>query len=100
MLTTAKNYVLGLFIKEVLNDPIYKTYYCYKVVDNHNDNIITSVMCHTQAMIFEVGLRQKILLGEIISFEIIAQGDEDEVTEEKYLTEKLLKIEFNQDVKE
>ena len=90
MLQQAKNYVLSKLIKRVLNDPVYKTYYCYKVLDNKCDYLISSVMCHDQAMIFEIGLRQKKVLNEIVSFEIIAKGDEDDVTEEKYLEEKLI----------
>ena len=90
MLQQAKNYVLSKLIKRVLNDPVYKTYYCYKVLDNKGDYLISSVMCHDQAMIFEIGLRQKQVLNEIVSFEIIAKGDEDDVTEEKYLEEKLI----------
>lgn len=91
MLKQAKTYVLSKFIKRVLNDPVYKTYYCYKILDNKDDYLISSVMCHGQAMIFEIGLRQKKVLNEIISFEIIAQGSEDEVTEEKYHEENYIK---------
>lgn len=94
MLKQAKNYILGKLVREVLADPVYKTWYCYKVTNKNNDSLISSVMCHEQKEIFETGLRQKVVLGEIVTFEIIAEGDEDEVTEEKYFTEQLLKTQL------
>lgn len=92
MLNSFKQWGLSSAARAMLKDPVHKNFYCFKVIDDMGDVLISSVMCHNQYLIFQAGLRQKVVTGEVSHFEIIARGDEDSVAEEKYLTEKRLKV--------
>ncbi len=76
------NWLLGKTIKQIENDPVYKSYYCLKIVDNRGDIIISPVIDH--AFLHRVvlpGLNLGIASKIIKSYEYLAcRLSEEEAT--------------------
>lgn len=77
---------LGKLIKQIENDPVYKSYYCLKIIDNRGDIIISPVIDHAfLTRIVTPGLNLAISARTIKSYEYLAsQVSEDEATDLMY----------------
>lgn len=77
---------LGKLVKRMLADPVYKNYYCLRVVDNRGEIIVTPVIDHdflTKVVI--PGLTVGLASRSIKSFEYLASRlSEDEATDIMY----------------
>lgn len=80
------DFVLSKTVKRILEDPVFKSYYCLKIVDCRGDVVLSPVIDHgflTRVVV--PGLNIGIASKTIKSYEYIAsQVSEDEATDALY----------------
>lgn len=78
------NVVLSKLALGILNDPVYKDFYVLKSVAANGDIVLSPVMDHGNYLIYESGLRNKVITREIKDFCTLGRGSEDEMTDLLY----------------
>ncbi len=80
------NWLLGKTIRQIENDPVYKSYYCLKIVDGRGDIIISPVIDHAfLTRVVAPGLNLGIAAKTIKEYEYLAARlSEEEATEIMY----------------
>lgn len=92
-MSRVKEFVLSKLARGILNDPVYKDYYLIRSELANGDILFSPVMSHENYMIYNAGLRAKVLNGEIKHFGLLGRGSEDDMTDLLYSeSEKLNKF--------